>query len=134
MKVNVSLLMSEFEKINQKIFTKDDILNIIKKLKKITDDETVLVSGDVVVEMKTRTVFLSGERILMSPLVFNVLVYLIERKNKMVSRDEMLEDIWHGSYVGERIIDVQVHALRKLLGKDKILTRKGYGFEWVDND
>jgi TolB-like protein/Flp pilus assembly protein TadD len=61
---------------------------------------------------------------------FDVLLALIERRERMVTKDELLELAWPGLVVEENNLHVQVSALRKVLGNSAIatVTRKGYRF------
>jgi TolB-like protein/Tfp pilus assembly protein PilF len=61
---------------------------------------------------------------------FDVLLALIERRERMVTKDELLELAWPGLVVEENNLHVQVSALRKVLGSSAIatVTRKGYRF------
>ena len=61
---------------------------------------------------------------------FDVLLALIERRERMVTKDELLELAWPGLVVEENNLQVQVSALRKVLGDGAIATvaRRGYRF------
>jgi DNA-binding response OmpR family regulator len=45
-----------------------------------------------------------------------------------------MDKVWQSSFVDERAIDVYVCNLRKKLRKSFIETRKGFGFEWVEEE
>jgi DNA-binding winged helix-turn-helix (wHTH) protein len=61
---------------------------------------------------------------------FDVLVALIERRAEVLTKDELLERVWPGLVVEEANIQVQVSALRKVIGADAVATvqRRGYQF------
>jgi adenylate cyclase len=61
---------------------------------------------------------------------FDVLLALIERRERLVTKDELLEVAWPGLVVEENNLQVQVSALRKVLGNSAIatVTRRGYRF------
>lgn len=61
---------------------------------------------------------------------FDVLVALIERRAEVVTKDELLERVWPGLVVEEANVQVQVSALRKVIGADAVATvqRRGYQF------
>lgn len=132
MKIEISKLISEFETNPNGYFSKLDVLRVIKKLEREIEDRVVLKSNGLVVEVKEKIVHYAGEKILLTPNVFNLLVYLIERKNRLVTRDELLDNLWHNNYVNERIVDVQINTIRQTFGKGVVVTRKGYGYEWVE--
>jgi adenylate cyclase len=71
----------------------------------------------------------------LQPQTFDILRYLVESQNRLVSRDELVSAVWNGRAVSESAIDVRVHAARKALGDDgrkqkfiKTVPRRGYRF------
>ncbi len=69
------------------------------------------------------------------PQVFNIIVYLIKNKNKIVSRDELLDNIWKGKIVSDTSITNHIKSARKVLGDDgvkqqviKTIHSRGYQF------
>lgn len=64
---------------------------------------------------------------------FDLLVELLENRHRIVAKDELLEAAWPGLDVEESNLQVQVSALRRLLGKGSIATvaRRGYQFSEV---
>lgn len=61
---------------------------------------------------------------------FDVLVALIERRAQVLTKDELLARVWPGLVVEEANVQVQVSALRKVIGADAVATvqRRGYQF------
>ena len=77
-----------------------------------------------------------GSPVPLEPQVFALLALLIENRDRMVSKDELLEKIWHGRIVSESAISSRIKKARKALhddGKkqDLILTVHGQGFRFV---
>jgi predicted ATPase/DNA-binding winged helix-turn-helix (wHTH) protein len=79
----------------------------------------------------------SGEeaRVALTPKAFDVLGYLVERAGRLVSHDELLDDLWPRAYVQPEVLKHQVLELRKVLGDDakhpryiETLSRRGYRF------
>lgn len=64
---------------------------------------------------------------------FDVLVTLVERRWGVVSKDELLDCVWPGLVVEEANVQVQVSALRKVIGARAVATihRRGYRFAMV---
>ena len=62
---------------------------------------------------------------------FDLLLALIERRDRLVTKDELLELVWPGLVVEENNLQVQVSALRKLLGQDAIATVAGRGYRFT---
>jgi len=61
---------------------------------------------------------------------FDVLLALVERRDRMVTKDELLSIAWPGLVVEENNLQVQISALRKVLGQEAIATipARGYRF------
>jgi class 3 adenylate cyclase/predicted ATPase len=62
---------------------------------------------------------------------FDVLVALIERRNRVVDKNELLDLVWPGVVVEENNLQVQVATLRKLLGRRTISTIPGRGYQFT---
>jgi DNA-binding winged helix-turn-helix (wHTH) protein/tetratricopeptide (TPR) repeat protein len=57
-----------------------------------------------------------GERVELTPKAFDVLRYLVEHSDRLVSQDEILEALWPGTYVNPEVIKKYVLEIRKALG------------------
>lgn len=88
---------------------------------------------DMVMDAENRTLTKAGEEIVLPPLEFDVLTVLMKNKNRTVSREQILNEIWGEDYFGDiRTVDVRVANLRKKLGfTDEIRTisKTGYRLE-----
>lgn len=78
----------------------------------------------------------AGERLAVEPQVFALLLLLIENRDRMVSKDEIIEKIWDGRIVSESALTSRVKSARKALGDDGkaqkfIRTVHGQGFRFV---
>jgi predicted ATPase/DNA-binding winged helix-turn-helix (wHTH) protein len=62
---------------------------------------------------------------------FDVLQALIERRERLVTKEELLDLAWPGVVVEENNLQVQISALRKLLGADAIATVAGRGYRFT---
>lgn len=88
---------------------------------------------DIILDAQNRTLTKAGEEINLPPLEFDVLSVLIRNKNRTVSRERILNEIWGEDYFGDiRTVDVRVANVRKKLGfTDEIRTisKTGYRLE-----
>lgn len=77
-----------------------------------------------------RRLLVDGIAATLGSRAFDVLVALIERRAQVLSKDELLERVWPGLVVEEANVQVQVSALRKVIGADAVATvqRRGYQF------
>jgi len=62
---------------------------------------------------------------------FDVLVALVQRRGRIVTKSELLDAVWSGRIVEEGNLAVQVSTLRKLLGARSIATVPGQGYQWT---
>jgi len=59
-----------------------------------------------------------AEVVKIEPKVFDVLVYLLEHRARVVSKDELLEKLWPGEFVSESVLPRCITAARKAVGDD----------------
>ena len=100
------------------------------------DEETVRLSFyGIEVDKKTREVSCDGRRVELTLKEYELLVYLMEHQSRVVTRDELLNQIWGYSYDGEtRTLDMHIRTLRQKLGEDGgscIKTVRGVGYRLV---
>lgn len=88
---------------------------------------------DMILDAQNRTLTKAGEEISLPLLEFDVLSVLMKNKNRTVSRERILNEIWGEDYFGDiRTVDVRVANVRKKLGlSDEIRTisKTGYRLE-----
>jgi predicted ATPase len=65
------------------------------------------------------------------PRTFDLLAALVERAGHLVTKDELLDQVWPKMVVEEAALHVQVSALRKVLGADAITTVSGRGYQFT---
>lgn len=85
---------------------------------------------DLVLDTENRTLTKAGVEIELPPLEFDVLAMLIKNKNRTVSRERLLNELWGEDYFGDvRTVDVRVANIRKKLGfTDEIRTISKIGY------
>jgi DNA-binding winged helix-turn-helix (wHTH) protein len=66
-----------------------------------------------------RRVVKDGKYLELTPKTFDVLQLLIEKHGEIVSKDEILEKVWNGSFVEEGNLPVHISKLRRLLGETR---------------
>ncbi len=78
----------------------------------------VLVVGELRIHVAERTVEFAGEPLELSRLEFDLLAYLAEHTGEVVSKRELLTEVWKQAYGGgEHSVDVHVSWLRRKLGE-----------------
>ena len=78
-----------------------------------------------------RQLLRAGAPIKLGSRAFDVLVALLERRDRTVTKDELLDRCWPGLVVEENNVQVQIVSLRKLLGHPAIATIPGRGYRFT---
>src|SRR5262249_28097709 len=72
------------------------------------------------------------------PQVFDLLVYLIENRDRVVSKDDLIEGVWKGRIVSDSTLTTRINAVRRAVGDSgehqrliRTLPRKGFRFVGV---
>lgn len=81
---------------------------------------------DFTVDSERRELRAGGTIVPMEPQVFDLLVYLIENRTHVVSKDELIQSVWGGRIVSDSTLDSRINAVRKILrdsGKEQRLIR-----------
>src|SRR5258705_5149513 len=73
----------------------------------------------------------SGTPVRLRPHAFDLLVALVERSGRLVTKDELLERVWSKVIVEENTLQAHVSALRKILGAEAIATVSGRGYRFM---
>jgi predicted ATPase/DNA-binding winged helix-turn-helix (wHTH) protein len=90
--------------------------------------------GRFVIDAGARQVLVDGEPAKLGARAFDLLVLLVAERDRVLSKDELLERVWPGLVVEENNLQVQVSALRKLLGPAAIATIPGRGYRFTGGD
>ncbi len=98
-----------------------------------------ITSNDLTVNLDARKVTINDKNLEVSDKEFELLFYLIKNKNIVVSKTEILEDVWENYFPQEEehnLVEVYIGYLRKKLKThnldQKISTVRGYGYRWDD--
>ncbi|MEA2290349.1 MAG: hypothetical protein QOD55_2346 [Solirubrobacteraceae bacterium] len=95
----------------------------------LAEAPAVFVIGELRVDPATRVATHRGVEVELTAREFDVLEYLAGRPGRVVSRTELLEQVWDEDYDGSpNITDVYVGYLRRKLGRELIRTVRGTGF------
>ena len=76
-----------------------------------------------------------GEPIDVEPQVLDVLIYLVENRERVVSKDDLIASVWAGRIVSDATLSSRIYAARKALGDTgqdqkliRTIPRKGHRF------
>ncbi len=114
-----------------------DMLSLMVRMEKVLQRcgrlSQVYRFEDLTLDSRNRQLFRGGEEVHLPPLEFDVLAVLMKNKNRTVSRERILNEIWGQDYFGDiRTVDVRVANLRKKLDlseKIRTISKAGYRLE-----
>jgi len=78
-----------------------------------------------------RRLLVNGEPVPVGARAFDLLMCLLKHRDRVVTKEELLQTVWPGVVVEESNLTVHVAALRKLLGAQAIATIAGRGYRFV---
>jgi len=92
--------------------------------------------GGYVLNTARRELSHAGESIPLEPKVYQILTYLIQHRDRLITREELLEFFWSDVYVTDSAVARCIGAVRKAVGdsrewQDVIQTRRGQGYRFV---
>ncbi len=87
--------------------------------------------GRIEVRPAERQVLVGGDPAKLGARAFDLLLALVERRERVVSKNELLDLVWPGLVVEENNLQVHISTLRKLLGSTVIATIPGRGYRFT---
>lgn len=92
--------------------------------------------GSVEIDTSSRTVDRAGRAVSVEPKVFDLLLFLISNRDRVVLREELIERIWEGRIVSDDALSTCMKAARRTVGDDgrsqkMVRTVHRRGFQWV---
>ncbi len=103
-------------------------------------DNRVLVFGDFMLDPGAAELRHKGMVVPLEPQVFDLIHYFASHPARVVTRDDIIESVWHGRIVSDSAISTRINAARKALGDDgsaqrviKTIHGRGFRFE-LDTD
>ena len=97
-----------------------------------------LLAGPIRIDLAGRRVHCRGQELELQPKQFELLTYLVRNRGTVLTRDQLLHNVWGYDYVGDtRTVDVHIRWLREKLEEDPATPRLiqtvrgvGYVFRW----
>ena len=91
--------------------------------------------GDFEIDAARQELRHAGAPVHIEPQVFDLLVYLVQHRDRIVSKDELIETIWHGRVISEAALSSRISAARRALGDNgndqtliRTLHKRGFRF------
>jgi DNA-binding winged helix-turn-helix (wHTH) protein len=78
-----------------------------------------------------RLLLKGGERVALGTRAFDLLSALVEHRDRIVTKEELPLQVWHGVVAEENNLTVHMSKLRKLLGAEAVSTIAGTGYRFA---
>jgi len=117
-----------------KPFSPDELIArikaILRRVKRNVLTGGVIRQGNIKVDLDRRAVYVKGKEKLLRPKEFELLLLFINNKNKVLSREQIMREVWDMDYFPgmTRTIDIHIRNLRKTLGIKNLKTVFGIGY------
>jgi len=108
---------------------------LMRRMRRVEPEETKLSLGPLALDLSTHSVSDEGRQVKLTAKEFMLLRYLLQHRDRVLSRDLLLGDVWGYRYTGgTRTVDVHVRRLREKLPTlvSKLVTVKQFGYKLVD--
>ncbi len=92
--------------------------------------------GDLIIDVPRHRVTVQGKRIELTATEFKLLTVLAQRRGRVQSREQLLQDVWqYDNLIDTRTVDTHMRRLREKLGRAAgyLDTVRGVGYRFVEN-
>ena len=121
-----------------KPFNKDELIARITAIVRRSKGhaESVIRTGEIVVNLDAKTVDVEGEPVHLTPIEFKLLYTLMSKPGMALSRTELFQEVWGYDFIGAtNLVEVTVRRLREKVeaepsNPDHILTVRGAGYKF----
>lgn len=132
----VGLELGSDDYLSKPFLPRELVLRVNRLFERInTDDETEADMLSVVeysLSKKQRIVYYHNDEIQLTNKEFELLLYFVKNKNLVVTREQILMNIWGMDYFGsDRVVDNTIRRIRKKMDKLNIETLYGFGYKLV---
>lgn len=113
-----------------KPFSTNELLIRVKKILLRNNKNTKITIKDITFDLESMKITKNNKEIELTALELKILQYLIINKEKIITRDRLLDKIWEltGNDVDDHTLTVYIKRIKDKLGKDIIKTIKGIGY------
>lgn len=99
-------------------------------------DTSAFRFADLEIDVARQELRRGSDLVPVEPQVFDLLVYLVRNRNRIVSREELIDAVWNGRAISEATLSSRVSAVRRVIGdngNDQLLVRTHHkrGFRFV---
>ena len=96
----------------------------------------IVAFEDLELDLSQRELRRSGVRVPIEPQVFEVLAYLVNHRDRVVAKEELMDNVWGGRFVSETAVTSRIKQARQAIGDNGqaqrlIRTLHGHGYRFV---
>jgi two-component system alkaline phosphatase synthesis response regulator PhoP len=104
---------------------------LLRRMKSSTATTGSISAGSLTIDRERYVIIFNEQEFTLARKEFELLEFLVNYRDKVVTRDEIFEKVWgQDVVVGDRTIDVHIRRIREKLGLDNIRTIKGVGYKF----
>lgn len=98
--------------------------------------DTGYSDGYLTIDYNARQVLVEGKPVKMTSLEFKLLSYLARHKNKVISKQELFEEVWEDKFTGDGTLNVHIRKIREAIERqpgnpEYIITVWGDGYKFI---
>ncbi len=102
---------------------------VLKRCKDKADE--IKYFGEIEIDKTGMIVRVNGKELYLTPKEYDLLIYMTDHCNSVLSREQILNDVWNYDYIGDgRTVDTHIKQLRSKLGTEVIQTIHGRGYRF----
>ena len=122
----------------QKPYSLRVLLAKVKAVLKRYGQNDRYVKGSLTIDFLGRQVLIEGKSMRLTSMEFKLLAYLVRNENRVISKQELFEQVWEDRFTGDGTLNVHIRKLREAIEKDPgrpeyILTVWGDGYRFCGN-
>lgn len=131
----IGLELGSDDYLSKPFLPRELVIRVNKLLERNTSShssiDTTLAIDPYCIDLNSRIVTFEHNTIVLTGKEFDLMHYLIQNKNHVLSREQILQDVWGSNYFGsDRVVDDTIRRLRKKMPFFYIDTIYGYGYRW----
>jgi two-component system OmpR family response regulator len=112
---------------------------ILRRSKKAEAEPSTIEVGEIKIDEDAHDVFVNGQVVDLSPTEYKLLRFLMSNPNRVLSKEQIIDHVWHYDFNGEMgIVESYISYLRKKLdpvtSEPLIRTKRGVGYMYVANN
>ncbi|MEY4320303.1 MAG: hypothetical protein RLZZ471_244 [Actinomycetota bacterium] len=112
---------------------------ILRRSKKTETEPSVIEVGEIKIDEDAHDVYVNGQIVDLSPTEYQLLRFLMSNPNRVLSKEQIIDHVWHYDFNGEMgIVESYISYLRKKLDpvttEPLIKTKRGVGYMYVANN